>query len=76
MAEFVPGCEASGWTGTVAPKNYLAGIIETLDAEINACLADLKMKGRFDDLGAPVLVATAADFGRFIVEETEKNGAS
>jgi tripartite-type tricarboxylate transporter receptor subunit TctC len=74
MAEFVPGCEASGLTGIVAPKNYFAEIIETLNAEINACLADPKMKGRFAGLGASVLVATAADFGRFIVEETEKWG--
>jgi tripartite-type tricarboxylate transporter receptor subunit TctC len=58
------------------PKTALKkGInLVTLNAEINACLADPKMKGRFADLGASALVGAAADFGQLIVEETEKWG--
>jgi tripartite-type tricarboxylate transporter receptor subunit TctC len=74
MAEFVPGYEASGWTGIGAPKNTSAEIVATLHEAIAACLADPKMKSRFADLGASVLVGTAADFGRLIAEETEKWG--
>jgi tripartite-type tricarboxylate transporter receptor subunit TctC len=70
----VPGYEASGWTGIGAPKNISTEIVATLHEAIAACLADPKMKGRFADLGASVLVGTAADFGRLIVEETEKWG--
>ena len=63
---------ASGWNGVGAPKNTPAEIIEKLNKEINAGLADTKMKGRIADLGAAVLPGSPADFGKLIVEETEK----
>ena len=52
MAEFVPGYEASGWYGLCAPKNTPTEIIDRLNKEINAALADPKMKARLADLGA------------------------
>jgi tripartite-type tricarboxylate transporter receptor subunit TctC len=72
MGEFVPGYEASAVNGIGAPKNTPAEIIEKLNAEINAALADAKLKARLADMGAPVLVGSAADFGKLIAEETEK----
>jgi tripartite-type tricarboxylate transporter receptor subunit TctC len=72
VAEFVPGYEASSLFGVGAPKNTPVGIIEKLIKEINAGLADPKMKERFADLGGTVLVVSPADFGKLIVEETEK----
>ena len=72
MAEFVPGYEASGWHGVGAPANTPRDIVETLNKEINAALADPKMKARLADLGGTVLAGSTAEFGRLIAEETEK----
>ena len=72
VAEFVPGYEASGWFGIGAPKNTPIAIIEKLNTEINAALADPKMKARLDDLGGVVFPGSPAAFTKFIVEETEK----
>jgi len=72
MGEYLPGYEASFWTGVGAPKNTSARIIDKLNVEINAGLADLKLKARLADLGGTPLVGSPADFGRFIAEETEK----
>jgi tripartite-type tricarboxylate transporter receptor subunit TctC len=72
IGEFVPGYEATGWMGIVAPKNTPAEIIDKLNKEINAELADPKMKARIMDLGSTVFANSPADFGRFIVEYTEK----
>jgi tripartite-type tricarboxylate transporter receptor subunit TctC len=66
--------EASGWFGIGAPKNTPAEIIETLNKEINAALADSKIKGRFADLGGIPLSMIPADFRKFITDETEKWG--
>src|SRR5438552_6877426 len=74
MGEFVPGYEASGWFGVGAPKATPAEIVEKLNKEINAGLADPKLKGRLADVGGDVLVLSPADFGRLIAEETEKWG--
>ena len=74
VAEFVPGYESSFWTGVGAPKNTPAEIIEKLNKEINAALADPKMKARLADLGATALPSSPADFGKFIADETEKWG--
>jgi tripartite-type tricarboxylate transporter receptor subunit TctC len=74
VGEFVPGYEASGWQGIGAPKNTPAEIIGRLNEEINAALADPKMKGRLADLGSLPIPVTPADFSKFIVEETEKWG--
>ena len=72
VAEFVPGYESSFWTGVGAPKNTPAEIVDKLNKEINAALADPKMKARLAELGATALPGSPADFGRLIADETEK----
>jgi tripartite-type tricarboxylate transporter receptor subunit TctC len=72
MSDFVPGLEASDWTGLGAPKNTPAEIVEKLNKEINAGLTDSQMKVRIADLGGEVLGGSPAKFGGFIAEETEK----
>jgi tripartite-type tricarboxylate transporter receptor subunit TctC len=74
VADFVPGYESSQWYGVGAPKNTPVEIVEKLNKEINAALADPKMKGRFADLGGTVLPGSPADFGKLIADETEKWG--
>ena len=74
VAEFVPGYEASFWTGIVAPRNTPMEIVEKLNKEVNAGLADLKIKARLAGMGATALPGSAADFGKLIAEETEKWG--
>jgi tripartite-type tricarboxylate transporter receptor subunit TctC len=74
VAEFVPGYEASNWYGVGIPKNTPAEIIDKLNKEINAGLADPRMKARIADLGATVFASSSADFGKFIADETEKWG--
>jgi tripartite-type tricarboxylate transporter receptor subunit TctC len=74
VAEFVPGYEASFWSGIGAPKNTPAEIVDKINKEMNAGLADPKMKARFADLGSTALPGSPADFGRLIAEETEKMG--
>ena len=72
VGEFLPGYDASAWTGVGAPRNTPAEIIEKLNREINAGLADPKLKARFTDQGLAAFVGSPADFGKFIVDETEK----
>jgi tripartite-type tricarboxylate transporter receptor subunit TctC len=72
VGEFVPGYEAIGWFGLGAPKNTPAKIIDTLNPEINAGLADPTMKARIADLGGSPMPMTPTDFGKFIADETEK----
>jgi tripartite-type tricarboxylate transporter receptor subunit TctC len=72
VAEFVPGFEASARFGLAAPRNTPIGIVEKLNKEINAGLADPKLKARFADLGAAALGGSPAEFGQFIADETEK----
>jgi tripartite-type tricarboxylate transporter receptor subunit TctC len=74
VGDFVPGYEASSWWGVGTPKNTPANIIEKLNSEINAALADSKMKARLADLGGAVLPGSPADFGKLVSEETEKWG--
>jgi|SRR3984893_13836734 len=74
VADFVPGYEASSWAGVGAPKATPAEIVDKLNTEINAALADPKMKARLADLGGVVLPGSPADFGKFIADETEKWG--
>jgi tripartite-type tricarboxylate transporter receptor subunit TctC len=74
VAEFVPGYEASGWLGVGAPANTPPEIIDRLNREINAGLADPKLARQITDLGSAVVIGSPADFGRLIVEETEKWG--
>jgi tripartite-type tricarboxylate transporter receptor subunit TctC len=70
--DFVSGYEASAVSGLGAPRNTPAEIIDTLNKEINAALADPKMKARLADLGGTVLAGSPADFGRLIADEIEK----
>ena len=74
VGEFLPGYEASQWYGLGAPKNTPAEIVEKLNREINAALADPKMRARLADLGGTPLPGSSADFGKFIAAETEKWG--
>jgi tripartite-type tricarboxylate transporter receptor subunit TctC len=72
VGEFVPGYEASQWYGVGVPKDTPTEIVNKLNKEINAGLADAKMKARLADLGGTVLPGSPADFGKLIAEETEK----
>jgi tripartite-type tricarboxylate transporter receptor subunit TctC len=74
MSDFVPGYEASLFLGIGAPRNTPVEVIEKLNKETNAGLADPKLKARFADLAGTVLPGTPADFGKLIAEETEKWG--
>ena len=74
VGDFVPGYEASAWFGIGAPKNTPAEIVDKLNKEINAGLADPKIKARLADLGGTVLAGSPADFGKLIADETEKWG--
>ena len=72
VGDFVPGYEATSWFGIGAPKNTPAEIIEKLNKEINAAIADPKINARLVDLGGTVLPGSPADFGKLIADETEK----
>ena len=72
IGETIPGYEASGWLGIVAPKNTPAEVIDKLGKEIRAALADPKIKARLADLGGEPLEMSPADFGKLIAAETEK----
>jgi tripartite-type tricarboxylate transporter receptor subunit TctC len=74
VGDFVPGYEASNWYGIGAPRNTPVEVIEKLNKETNAGLADPKLKAQFADLGGMVLPGTPADFGKLIADETEKWG--
>jgi tripartite-type tricarboxylate transporter receptor subunit TctC len=74
VGDFLPGYEASSWFGVGAPKNTPIEIVEKLNKEINAALADPKIKARVIDLGGTVLALSPAEFGKLIADETEKWG--
>ena len=74
LSEFVPNYEASGWQGIGGPKNTPTEIVDKLNNEINAALANPKMKAQLADLGGIVLALSPADFGKLIADETEKWG--
>jgi tripartite-type tricarboxylate transporter receptor subunit TctC len=74
VGDFVPGYETNAWAGVGAPKSTPAEIIDRLNKEINAGLADPKIKARVADMGGTVLAGSPADFGKFIAHETEKWG--
>jgi tripartite-type tricarboxylate transporter receptor subunit TctC len=74
IGDFVPGFEASQWVGLSGPKNTPSEIIGKINSEINAGLADPKLKARFADLGGTVLPGSAADFSKVIADDTEKWG--
>ena len=72
LGEFVPGFEASAWTGLCAPRNTPVGVIERLNKEINAALADPTVRARFADLGVAVLPGSPTDLGNLIANEIAK----
>jgi tripartite-type tricarboxylate transporter receptor subunit TctC len=74
VSNFVPGFEASAWYGVGMPKDAPAEIVAKLNKEINAALRDSRMKARLADMGGTALAGSPADFGKLIVEETEKWG--
>jgi tripartite-type tricarboxylate transporter receptor subunit TctC len=74
VGDFVPGYEAIGWYGVAAPKNTPPEIVEKLNREITAALADATLKARLAELGAEPMPMTPVEFEKFIVEETEKWG--
>jgi tripartite-type tricarboxylate transporter receptor subunit TctC len=74
VGEFVPGYEASTWSGVGAPKGTPIEIVDKLNNEINAALANPKFKARLADLGVTTLALTPADFGKLIADDTEKWG--
>jgi tripartite-type tricarboxylate transporter receptor subunit TctC len=74
ISEFVPGYETSSWFGIAAPAGTPADIIEILNRQTNAGLADPAIKARLADMGCMVLTGSAADFGKLIADETEKWG--
>ena len=72
VGDFVSGYEATGWQGVGAPRSTPAAVIEKLNREINAVLADPKMKARIVDFGYTVFASSPANFGTFIAAYTEK----
>ncbi|HLH97851.1 MAG TPA: tripartite tricarboxylate transporter substrate binding protein [Xanthobacteraceae bacterium] len=74
VGDFVPGYEASGWYGLVAPKSTPDGIIARLNNEVDAALADAKMRARLAEMGGTTLGGPPEDFGRLLASETEKWG--
>jgi tripartite-type tricarboxylate transporter receptor subunit TctC len=74
VGQFVPGYEAAGWQGVCAPAKTPAAVIERLNREINAVLADAKSNARLAELGGLSAAGTPADFGKFIADETDKWG--
>ena len=74
VADFVPGFEASSWFGIAAPKGTPADIVERLNREVNAGLADPTIKARLADMGGTPLSGSPAEYGKLIANETEKWG--
>jgi tripartite-type tricarboxylate transporter receptor subunit TctC len=74
VADFVPGYEASSWFGIAAPAATPTAIVDLLNREINAGLADARINARLLDMGGMLLTGAPADFGRLIADETEKWG--
>jgi tripartite-type tricarboxylate transporter receptor subunit TctC len=74
VGEFVPGYEASLWQGIGAPKSTPPEIVDRLNKEINAALADPKIKARLADLGSTPLVQWPGEFAKLIASDTEKWG--
>ena len=72
VGEFVPGYEASAWYGIGAPKNTPAEIVDKLNKEVNAALADPSFRARLAEIGGTPLAGSPADFGKLIAEDTEK----
>jgi tripartite-type tricarboxylate transporter receptor subunit TctC len=74
VGEVVPGYEASTWYGLGVPGNTPADVVQSLNAAVNAALAEPEMKSRLAEMGGMLLAGSPSDFGRLIAEETEKWG--
>jgi tripartite-type tricarboxylate transporter receptor subunit TctC len=74
VGDFLAGYEASAWYGVCAPRNTSAEIIDKLNKEVNAGLADQKLKARLAELGSSPFVASPSEFGKHLAEQTEKWG--
>jgi tripartite-type tricarboxylate transporter receptor subunit TctC len=74
VSEFYPGFEASSWFGMAAPKATPPDVVDKLNKEVNAGLADATIKARLADMGGMALTGSPADWGKLITDETEKWG--
>ena len=74
LGEFLPGYEATAWYGIAAPKDTSSEIVDKLNKEINAALADPKIKARLADLAGAVIPGSPAELGKLVAEEIEKWG--
>jgi tripartite-type tricarboxylate transporter receptor subunit TctC len=74
MGEAVPGYEATIWLGLGAPKGTPSEIVDRLNREVNAGLADPTLKAKIESLGYSPFVSSSTDLGKFIAEDTEKWG--
>ena len=72
VGDFLPGYEATSWSGIAAPRGTPADIVQKLNQELNAALADPKIAARIADLGSTVLPGSPAEFGKLIADETDK----
>jgi tripartite-type tricarboxylate transporter receptor subunit TctC len=72
VADFVPGFEASAWFGIGAPRGTPDDAVASLNREINAGLADPRLKAKLEDMGGMLIAGSPADFGKLIADETEK----
>ena len=72
VADYVPGYEASAWYGIVGPKGTPAEVVDRLNREVNAILAETDKKKRLAELGASLLPGSPADFAKLLADETEK----
>jgi tripartite-type tricarboxylate transporter receptor subunit TctC len=74
VSDFLPGYEASAWYGIAAPRGTPSEIVERLNSEINAGLADAGVRARLAELGGTVIPGTPANFGKLVADEVEKWG--
>ena len=74
VSEFIPGYEASNWWGVAAPKDTPTVIVAALNRELNAAVADPRIKARFAELGGTAIAGSPAEFAKLIADETEKWG--
>jgi tripartite-type tricarboxylate transporter receptor subunit TctC len=72
VSEVLPGFNAVTWNGMCAPKGTPAGVIDTLNSNVSAALADPQLKERFKNLGGETQPMSPAEFGRFLDDETQK----
>jgi tripartite-type tricarboxylate transporter receptor subunit TctC len=72
IGDVVPGYAVTGWLGIGVPKGTPAGIVERLNREVNAAVADPTVKARMAELGSEIFTGSPADFGKLIADDTER----